>query len=83
MKGAPKAAHRRLAVPLDEARAAPPVPRLVDLDVVASRPELADDAAKEVGVAVVPVRDERVEEEDELQVRAPAIAGLAWTDASV
>jgi hypothetical protein len=44
---------------------APGVAGLIDADVVAAREELADDSAKEVGVAVVPVGDEGVIEEDD------------------
>ena len=48
---------------------APGVGRLVDADVVPAQQELAGDAAEEVGVAVIPVGDERVIEQDDLHVR--------------
>ena len=55
-----------LAVIRQEMAPAPAVRRLVQRDLVPARHQLAHDAAQEMGVAVVPVRHERVVEEDEL-----------------
>ena len=56
--------------------AAPPVCRLERLGRVAARPQLPEDAAQEVRVAVIPAGGERVDEVDEAHqaaaVRAPA-----------
>jgi hypothetical protein len=68
-----------LAVAADEVVPRPRVLGLVHPHVVPARDELAHDAAQEVRVAVVPVRDERVDEEDEPHDDA---ARSAWGSAA-
>ena len=50
----------------DEVRAAPGISGFVDRDLVAGAQEFRGDAAQEVGVAVVPIRNERMVEKDNL-----------------
>ena len=55
-----------LALIDEQVPAAPAVLRLVDVDGVAGRLQLSDDAAQEGGGAVTPVGHERMTEDDEL-----------------
>jgi hypothetical protein len=65
-EGAGELAQRLLAVLALEVGAAPAVGRFVDRHLVPAVLQLGGDAAEEVGVAVVPVGDQRVGEDDDL-----------------
>ena len=77
---AAEAGERRLAPLLrEQVGAAPAVARLLDLDAVPALPQGPAIAAQEVGVAVVPVRLQRVAEEDDVERRTAHTAAPPTT----
>ena len=56
---------------------APTLCRLVDVDGVTAMQQLADDAAQEMRVAVIPIRCQRMTEEDELH--RCSVRAARWT----
>ncbi len=68
-KGSAEARQRRLALLGQEIRPAPRPLGLENADLVPPRLKLAQHAAQEMGVAVVPARHQRVDEEDEAHGR--------------
>ena len=58
----------------EQLAAAPAVCRFICGDLVAARLQLSGDAAEEVGVAVVPVGNQRMAEDDGAHVSIPARA---------
>ena len=67
-------AERRLALLAKQVLVAPGPYRLEDAHDMAARAELAHNAAEEVGVAVVPVREHRVAEQRQVHDRPPSAA---------
>src|SRR5690606_4068404 len=68
-KGRAERGERRRPMLGKKVPAAPAVLRLVDADLVAAAPQLADNTAEEMGVPVIPVRNDRVIEEGEAHGR--------------
>jgi len=75
-EGAGEVVERRLALLAEEVFAAPAIGRLVDRHLVPALLQLGDDPAEEVGVAVVPVGDQRVGEVGDLH--AATLARRRW-----
>jgi hypothetical protein len=69
-KGGMKVRHRSCALLFEKMHQAPGVRRLIDIDLVATMQQFADDAAQEMRVTVIPIRNQGVIEEYEFHATA-------------